>query len=299
MISLVIPAFNEETGLQLTVDEALRFVDEILIIDDGSTDRTGQIAHELSSHHPKIKVFTHEKNLGKAQALRTGVEHAHGDIIVFTDADFTHPAEFIPSLVLEIENGADLAIGERVSRPENKIPFFNRIGNVIFSVLISYVGCSEIRDGQCGFRAFKKDDFKSLDVYARSLEYETKMTVNALKKGYDVIEVPIIYRSRKGSSKLKPISDGFRMLKAIASIAYRQTTLIARLMMASSFFMGMIGLIFGLISIYERIVFLKLINEYYPLITVFLIFLSVQLFSMAIVMDHMTRKMDRIYQRLR
>lgn len=295
--SLIIPAYNEEAGLPKTVEEALPFVSEIIIIDDGSKDNTYKNALGLKSKYKKIKIIHHEKNLGKVAALREGVKRASGDLIVFTDADFTHPAEYIPLFIKELNKGADLALGNRITLGIKNIPIFNRFGNVLFSFLISYIGCGKIEDGQTGYRAFRKKDFTSLDVWAQSLEYETKMTVNALKKGYKVVEIPIVYRPRIGKSKLHPIRDGYRMIKSIISIAYRQTSLIAKFVILPSFVFTILGLTFGFISLYEKIKYTKLLHEYYPLISVFLLLIAIQLFSIGFILDHFSHKLDRILEK--
>ena len=122
------------------------------------------------------------------------------------------------------------------------------------------------------------------------------MTVNAIKKGYKVVEIPINYRSRIGKSKLHPIRDGFRMIKSIISITYRQTSLISKTIIFSSLMFSFLGLVFGLISIYEKMVYIKLVHEYYPLVSVFLIIVAIQLFSIALLFDHLSHKMDRILE---
>ena len=241
--SLVVPAYNEEKGLPLVVQEYLNFVDEIIIVDDGSSDGTFQAAKALVSG--KTKLFRHEVNSGKVAALRTGVEHSTGDIIIFTDADYTYPASFVPDLVREIENGADLVLGARIQAREN-IPAFNRIGNNIFSFLATYISCMRIVDSQTGMRAFRREMFDKLDVKAKGLEFETKMTVRAAKLGYKIVEVPIEYRERVGKSKLRPIKDGGRMLVALFSVAYSETSLLSKMILLPSFAFILIGLVTGL-----------------------------------------------------
>ncbi|MEI6104272.1 MAG: glycosyltransferase family 2 protein [Methanothrix sp.] len=151
--SLVVPAYNEEKGLPLVVAEYQDVVDEIIIVDDGSSDGTFQVAKALVGG--KTKLFRHEKNAGKVAALRTGVKHASGDIVIFIDADNTYPARYVPDLVREIENGADLVLGARLQSRDN-IPAFNRIGNNIFSFLATYISCLRIKDSQTGMRAFRR-----------------------------------------------------------------------------------------------------------------------------------------------
>ena len=294
--SLVVPAYNEEKGLPLVVREYEDVVDEIIIEDDGSSDGTYRAAELLEGS--KVKLFRHEKNAGKVAALRTGVEHAIGDIIIFTDADYTYPARFVPDLIREIEDGADLVLGARLQDRDN-IPAFNRIGNNIFSFLATYISCMRIQDSQTGMRAFRRSMFDKLDVRAKGLEFETKMTVRAAKLGYKIVEIPIEYRERVGKSKLNPIKDGARMLSALFSVAYSETSLLSKMILLPSLIFILIGLVTGFISIYEKVTFGVLSHEYYPILTAFLILVAVQLISLGLIVDYLTNKLDRIEERLR
>jgi glycosyltransferase involved in cell wall biosynthesis len=293
--SLVVPAYNEEKGLPLVVQEYRDVVDEIIIVDDGSSDGTLTAAELLVGS--KVKLFRHEKNSGKVAALRTGVEHATGDIIIFTDADYTYPARFVPDLIREIESGADLVLGARLQERGN-IPVFNRIGNNIFSFVATYISCMRIMDSQTGLRAFRKQMFDKLDVKAKGLEFETKMTVRAAKLGYKIVEVPIEYRERVGKSKLNPIKDGARMLMALFSVAYTETSLLSKMILLPSIIFILIGLITGFISVYEKIQYGVISHEFYPIFTAFLILVGVQLISLGLIVDYLTKKLDRIEERL-
>jgi glycosyltransferase involved in cell wall biosynthesis len=293
--SLIVPAYNEEKGLPLVVKEYLDWVDEIIIVDDGSSDGTLEAAKKCIND--KVKFFRHDVNRGKVAALRTGVDHASGDIIIFTDADCTYPARYVPDLVSAIEKGADLVLGARLQNRDN-IPAFNRLGNNIFSFLATYISCMRIKDSQTGFRAFRKEMFDKLDVKAKGLEFETKMTVRAAKLGYKITEIPIEYRERVGKSKLNPIKDGARMLSALFSVAYSETSLLSKMILLPSFVFILIASITGFISIYEKVEFGVLSHGYYPLLTAFLILVAVQLISFGLVVDYLTNKLDRIEERL-
>jgi glycosyltransferase involved in cell wall biosynthesis len=293
--SLVVPAYNEEKGLPLVVKEYLDQADEIIIVDDGSTDGTYEAGRNCS--YDKVKLFRHEVNRGKVAALRTGVEHASGDIIVFTDADCTYPARYVPDLLREIDKGADLVLGARL-QGRDSIPTFNRIGNGIFSFLATYISCTRIMDSQTGLRAFKREMFEKLDVKAKGLEFETKMTVRAAKLGYKIVEIPIAYRVRVGRSKLNPIKDGARMLNALLSVAYSETSLLSKMIVIPSIVFILIGLITGSISLYDKITRGVVSHEYYPIFTTFLILVGVQLISLGLIVDYFTKKLDRIEERL-
>jgi len=294
--SLVVPAYNEEKGLPLVIEEYKDFVDEIIAVDDGSTDGTFEAAQKLQSD--RIKLFRHDVNSGKVAALRTGMSHATGDIVIFTDADCTYPARYVPELVRAIEQGADLVLGARLQSRDN-IPAFNRIGNNVFSFLATYISCMRILDSQTGLRAFRRNMFDRLDVRARGLEFETKMTVRAAKLGYRIVEIPIEYRERVGKSKLRPLKDGARMLSALFSVAYSETSLLSKMMLIPSVIFILIGLLTGFISVYEKLRFGVISHEYYPIFTAFLILVGIQLISLGLIVDFVTKKLDRIEERLR
>lgn len=294
--SLIIPTYNEENALPLVIEEYMDKVDEIIVVDDGSSDKTYEIAKKYEK--PNVKIYKHKKNMGKVAALRTGVANSSGEIIIFTDADYTYPAKYIPLLISEIEKGADLVLGSRFLGGINNMPFLNVIGNRIFSIIATYISCVNITDGQTGYRAFKRDLFDKLDVNAKSLEYETKMTMRAAKLGYNIVEIPIEYRERIGYSKLKPIRDGIKMFRGLISIAWDETSFIAKTILVTSLFFISIGLVFGLISIYEKIMFGVLSHGYYPLIAVLFILISIQICSFGIIIDYLFKKLERIEEKI-
>lgn len=295
-ISLIIPAYNESLAIGPVIEEYYPYVDEIVIVDDGSSDNTYEIAARYTDD--KVNVIRHEKNQGKVGALMTGLNRSKGDIIVFTDADCTYPARYIPDFVRELDRGADLVLGSRVINADN-IPVFNRVGNFIFSTLATFISGKNITDGQTGLRAFKRSMYDSLHVSAKSLEFETKMTVRAAKLGYSIVEIPIEYRERVGVSKLHPLRDGYRMLRALLSIAWYETSPLGKMISVPGVLFSIIGLIFGLYSLSEWISHYYLEHAYYPQIAVFFILFGVQLTSIGLIIDYMTKKLDRIEERLK
>lgn len=294
--SLIIPAYNEEEAIGLVIEEYYPFVDEIIVVDDGSRDKTYKIA--CIYQDAKVHVFQHTENQGKVGALLTGVRKSTGDIIIFTDADCTYPARYIPDFLSELNRGTDLVLGVRNIGAHN-IPLFNRIGNAVFSTMATYISGKYISDGQTGYRAFRREMMDELLVSAKSLEFETKMTVRAAKLGYLISEVPIEYRERVGTSKLHPIRDGYRMFRALLSIAWHETSPLAKMISVPGIIFIGIGIIFGIFSMFERIFYYYLNHEYYPLISVFCILIGLQLTSIGLIIDYLSKKLDRIETRLK
>lgn len=293
--SLIIPAYNEEEAIGLVIEEYYPCVDEIIVVDDGSKDRTYEIARNYQD--AKVHVFAHTQNQGKVSALLTGVRESTGEIIVFTDADCTYPARYIPDFLSELNRGADLVLGVR-NIEAHHIPFFNRIGNAIFSTMATYISGKYISDGQTGYRAFRREMMDELLVSAKSLEFETKMTVRAAKLGYLISEVQIEYRERVGTSKLHPIRDGYRMFRALLSIAWHETSPLAKMISVPGLFVLVIGLIFTIFTIMDYYLNYYLEHEYYPLIAVFSSLIGLQLISLGLIIDYMTKKLDRIEEQL-
>lgn len=296
--TLVVPAYNEEEALPRTLDEYMDYVDEIVIVNDGSKDNTDKIAREYASGNKKINYVKHEVNKGKPEALRTGVANSKGDIIIFADADCTYPARYIPEFVRKINCGSDMVLGARIFNNTN-IPLLNRTGNRIFSLLITYFCYTKILDAQTGYRAMKRNIFNELDVPAKGLEYETKMTMRAAKLGYNVVEVPIEYRKRIGKSKLHPVKDGFYMLKAIPSTIWKESTFLLKSVILVNILVFLLGFTFGLYSLYEKFSVGIVSHQYYPLLSVVLILTAMQLMSFSLIMEFIINKLNKVEDLIR
>ena len=219
-VSVIIPVFNEESTIGDVINrtkktmEKLRLPFEVLVVDDGSVDRSMEISKASGAN---VLEGTHQ---GKGYAIRHGLRLAKGNIIVNLDADGSHKPEEIP-LVLQciIENKADFVIGSRFFNAEvikTKIPRVNRLGNKIFNGLIRLLTGMKISDSQSGFRAIRSAVIKKMALNSRGYELESEMLVKALKMGVRVIEVPICFEQRTvGKSRLDPIKDGIRILDSI------------------------------------------------------------------------------------
>ena len=218
VISVVIPAYNEEKTVgdvickTISAMESLRMPFEIIVVDDGSTDNTGRIA----TRH-KTTVLSNGKNRGKGYALRKGFQHAQGDIIVTLDADGAHTPKEISDLIDPLFKGVDIVAGSRfLGRGKNSTSRLNRFGNFIFNSVMMILTGKYITDSQTGFRAFKKEVLKRVNLESVGYEIETEITVKGVNNGFVYQEKPISCGKRKYSvSKLKIFSDGIKILKTI------------------------------------------------------------------------------------
>ena len=221
MLSVVIPAYNEEDGIEeitnrvLAVQPALedKGVDELelIVVDDGSRDQTAEIASQIEG----VTLVQHPTNRGYGAALKTGFSMSKGDLIGFLDADGTYPPEYFPQLCDVALNGADLVIGSRMAGAESEMPLTRRIGNIFFANLISLLGRQRISDSASGMRVFKREVLEKIYPLPDGLNLTPVMSTRALHEDIQMAEVPIPYSERLGRSKLSVVRDGSLFLRSI------------------------------------------------------------------------------------
>lgn len=220
-LSVVIPAYNEEDGIEtivqrvLAVREPLQAVGveslELLVVDDGSHDDTARIAGGIEG----VQLVQHEHNQGYGAALKTGFRIAKGDLIGFLDADGTYPPEFFPQLCTLAMNGAELVIGTRMTGAESRMPLTRRIGNVFFATLLSFLGRKKISDSASGMRVFKRQILERIFPLPNGLNLTPVMSTRAIHEGIRMEETPIPYEERLGRSKLSVVRDGSIFLSSM------------------------------------------------------------------------------------
>jgi len=219
MISVVIPAFNEEKNIADVIEQteaslnSLNLTYEVIVIDDGSNDKT---RHYASNNGAKL--ISYLTNHGKGYAIRKGLANARGQILVTLDADGSHRPDEIPKLIKPLLYGADVVIGSRFLENHGKkvTSRLHTFGNHLFNILILLLTKKKITDSQTGFRAFKRKVLKGIELFSNGYEIESELTIKTLKNGFKVIEEPITCDKRKnGLSKLNTFSDGFTILKTI------------------------------------------------------------------------------------
>ncbi|MGD8807586.1 MAG: glycosyltransferase family 2 protein [Chloroflexota bacterium] len=219
-LSIVIPAFNEENGIQdiacrvLSIESALPSAGvgklELIVVDDGSADRTAEIAASIEG----VTLVAHPQNRGYGAALKTGFEHSGGEYIGFLDADGTYPPEFFPKLCEALVD-ADIVVGSRMSGASSQMPMTRRIGNWFFANLLSMVGRAKVTDSASGMRVFRKSILPLIYPLPDGLNLTPVMSTRALHEGVRMVEVPIPYSERVGRSKLSVVRDGSLFLQSI------------------------------------------------------------------------------------
>jgi len=202
----VIPAFNEEETIVRVVCETKRYVDHVIVVDDGSADETFVEAQEAGA-----LVLAHRKNRGKGEALRTGFKRAlelGADVIVTLDADAQHDPNEIPKLLLPItEARADVVVGSRVKQ---SMPWIRRLSNALATMCLRFLGL-KLLDTQCGFRAWTSKALETVQTQAPRYVAESAMLVQAHKKGFRIVGVPITTINAAKSS-INPLRDTVQFL---------------------------------------------------------------------------------------
>jgi len=220
-LSVVIPALNEESGIADIVERVLAVrpslvaqdVDlELIVVDDGSADRTAQIVAGYSD----VVLVRHRNNSGYGAALKTGFARAQGEWLGFLDADGTYPPEYFPTLLKAAQaQNADLVIGSRMTGTESEMPFSRRVGNLFFANLVSLIGNHRISDSASGMRVIRRDMLARLYPLPDGLNFTPVMSTRAIHEGIVMVEEPIPYAERVGRSKLTIVGDGTRFLQSI------------------------------------------------------------------------------------
>jgi glycosyltransferase involved in cell wall biosynthesis len=221
-LSVVIPALNEENGIDAILQRVLAQRDglaavgidelEVIVVDDGSKDRTADRIRTYSD----VRLIQHPVNRGYGAALKTGFNAATGDLLAFLDADGTYPPEEFPALCQAVEtHNADLVIGSRMLSGESEMPLVRRVGNTIFAAMLSVVGSRKISDSASGQRVFRREMLPILYPLPDGLDFTPAMSTRAVYEGITMVEVPIPYKERVGRSKLSPLKDGVRFLRSI------------------------------------------------------------------------------------
>lgn len=221
ILSVVIPAYNEEHGITeiaervLSVRADLKRAGvselELLVVDDGSKDRTAQVAAKIKG----VTLIRHPINKGYGAALKTGFAQAKGELIGFLDADGTYPPEYFPKLCQSALNGSDLVIGSRMAGEDSKMPLTRRLGNFFFAGLLSILGRQKVTDSASGMRVFKREILEHIYPLPDGLNLTPVMSTRALHERIKIEEVPIPYSERVGRSKLSVIRDGRIFLQSM------------------------------------------------------------------------------------
>jgi glycosyltransferase involved in cell wall biosynthesis len=222
VVTVILPCLNEEQAVAATVREARHALaelgggHEVLVVDNGSTDRS--VEHALAAGARVV----HEPLPGYGSALRAGIQHAAGDIVVMADADCTYPLHRLAELVVPVARGtADLMIGARLDGATRRSMLHRFVGTPVLTGLVrcvSGIDSPNLSDSQSGFRAFRRDTALNMHLQATGMEFASEMLIKANVAGLRITEVQLGYNERVGESKLNTWSDGMRHLRLIVGM---------------------------------------------------------------------------------
>ncbi len=229
-LTIVIPALNEESAIGATIARCLDARQEIaavaglddieiIVVSDGSTDRTAEIARGFSD----VRVIVFVENRGYGAAIKEGWRVGRGNLLAFLDADGTcDPLFFGPMCLAAIGERADVVLGSRLG-PDSQMPGIRRFGNRIYALLLGFLCGRRVTDAASGMRVVQRSALRDLLPLPDGLHFTPSMSARALLNDLRVIELPMSYADRIGTSKLSVLADGVRFLRAIISgvLCYR------------------------------------------------------------------------------
>jgi glycosyltransferase involved in cell wall biosynthesis len=228
--SIVIPAYNESARIPETLERVLECVRkngwqaEILVVNDGSRDRTAEVVREIARKAPELRLIENPGNHGKGYSVRHGMMEARGDVVMFTDSDLSAPIEEAERLFAAIEAGADIAIGSRwleSGRQTHRQPLYRQFFGRCFNLVTRMIMQLPFADTQCGFKAFTRE--AAAAVFAlQTIErwgFDPEILFIALKRGMKVKEVAVSW-AHDERSRMSYLKDGMQMLKELATIRW-------------------------------------------------------------------------------
>lgn len=230
MISIIIPAYNEEDRLPKTLDQIANYVKknpdnfEVIVVDDASTDRTNEVAKKFENDIKNLKIIRLEESLyaGKGYAVNKGVLASSGDLILFTDADASTPISEIEKLLTKIDEDYDVVIGSRAisrSSVKKRQNILREYMGRTFNIIVQALTVKGIVDTQCGFKLFKRKS--TLDIFENQkifdFGFDVELLYAAAKKKLRIAEVPVLWYNDPRST-VHPIKDSYKMLIDIFKI---------------------------------------------------------------------------------
>lgn len=213
-LSVIIPVYNEENTIEEIVQrvEAVGLAEEIIVVDDGSTDGTRNLLKRLEQEHPLIKLILHEKNQGKGAAVRTGIDQATCEYIIIQDADLEYDPRDYAEILKPMEEGvADVVYGSRfMGAPRRSTMFWHMVANKLLTLMTNILYNSILSDMETGYKLFRRETIINIPLKAKRFDFEPEITAKLLKRKYRIFEVPITFNPREYSEGKKiGLKDAF------------------------------------------------------------------------------------------
>lgn len=228
--SIVLPAFNESARITSTLKQILAHAAdehwelEVIVVNDGSSDDTATIVETFAQNHPCLRLIQNPGNRGKGFSVRNGMLHAHGEVLLFSDADLSSPIAEADKLFAAITAGADVAIGSRWIRTELQVrrqPVYRQVLGRIFNLALRLVLRLSYKDTQCGFKAFTRQAAHEIFPHQQIERwgFDPELLYLARKHHLKVAEVPVAWAHREGT-RIHPIRDGMRMFADVLRVRW-------------------------------------------------------------------------------
>ena len=204
-ITVIIPCLNEEQGIEQVLRRMPAFVDQVIVVDNGSTDRTADVAQSFGAE------VIRENVRGYGRAYKRGFASANGDVIITLDGDHSYPPDAISYLLEAFQHlQVDFLNASRFPvRDREAMSFKHKIGNLILSLATSILYFRWVRDSQSGMWVFKRSILAKMNLESDGMAFSEEIKIEAMKSGARFDEISILYTSRLGEIKLNPWRDGF------------------------------------------------------------------------------------------
>lgn len=291
----VVPAYNEELAIGSVVLETKKHVEQVIVVDDGSTDRTAEIAGLAGA-----VVLRLGQNYGKAQALMKGFDLARQNgfvAAVMLDGDGQHNPNELPSLISPILNGeADLVIGSRYLQASNATPGYRRTGQRLLDVVTNMSTDQKVTDSQSGFRALSKEAMDSLDFESKGFNIESDMIVHFSQKGLKVKEVPIgVHYDVAHKHTKNPLSHGVAVMGRVVKLVSQSRPLM--MFGVPGFLLVLFGSIFGTASLLDVVLF-NWTWLFQTMVAILLFIIGLVLCISALVLNSISELLNKVTERV-
>ncbi len=209
-LSIVIPAYNEEKNIQIVINTVVRTLKkwkiEIIVVDDGSIDKTAEIVKKLSEKYDFIHLYQNEKNMGYADALKNGFQHCKGEFITFIDADLQNDPRDIPKLMVYGKQGYGAVVGWRKNRKDK---IYRLLVSRLYNIFINLFFDINFPDINGKPKLFRSEVLKDIDIETKQWAIDLELVHKIKKMGYKVIQVPVEHSMRSGGKPKATIIRGF------------------------------------------------------------------------------------------
>ena len=280
-VTVVVPTLNEEESIGEIVEKFVGMGYEVLVVDGNSTDRTREIAEKKGA---RVVI---QSGRGKGQAVREAFQIVDSDVVVLIDGDGTYLPEEVEKLLEPIRrNVADHVAGNRLENFEKgAFTKLNLLGNKILNMFFRIFYGVELYDILTGYRALRREVYKSFELEKTGFEIEAEMTVETIANGFRIMEVPITYRKRRGRTKLSPLRDGVKIALTLYSLLKKYSP--GRYFYFIGGILLLLGLITGAITVYDW--FRKITHYLLAVLTALLIISGLQIILIGVISDVLVR----------